>query len=126
MRPVEDIETILAEVFPEVAEPISIEEARAARDLGIARGDAAATEAWTHEADGFLYHYLMTNSSMFCDDLWDAGMPVPPGDMRKIGGVYKRAFLAGLMEKSGETRPSVRNNMGHKPVWTSLIYEEER
>ncbi len=118
-----EMDQIMAEVFPEPLSAYAV--AREQRDIGMARSDAAQTEAWRVAADEFIYWYLTTHRTLFVDDLWDAGMPEPPGDRRGLGMRMRQAAERGWMEKSGESRPSVASRLGPKPVWTSLIYEGE-
>lgn len=101
--------------------PITVEEARAKRDDGIRRADDNADEDWKEHAFLFLETYCREHETVFCDDLWAAGLE-PPREGRALGAVMQRAARAGLMRRSGTYRKSVRSNMTPKPVWLSLVW----
>lgn len=95
------------------------------RDDAIAQVDANAPDLWKHEAWSFICAYLERHPELFCDDLWDAGMPEPP-NRRALGPLMQRAARERLMEKTGRYRPSVSSHQIPKDVWRSLIYGGER
>lgn len=101
---------------PEEARTQSIAE----RDLGMDRAELAAGP-WNDEAFAFVRTYLEAHAELFCDDLWAAGLSEPP-NAKALGPVILRAAREGLMEKSGNYRPSVSSHGIPKPVWRSLIF----
>lgn len=104
---------------PEEARVQSIAE----RDLGMEMA-AAGAGTWIEEASAFVRSYLETHEELFCDDLWAAGLSEPP-NAKALGPVILRAAREGLMEKSGNYRPSVSSHGIPKPVWRSLIFRGE-
>lgn len=92
-----------------------------ARDTGMAAVEEAADPNWMDEAWDALLGWLRTHDEFFVDDFW-AGTRLPiPRESRALGPIVMRASRQGLMEKTGEFRPSVRSNMTEKPVWRSLV-----
>lgn len=101
--------------------PTLWEGAQLQRDFALASAEEHAPIGWNDTAYQFLEGFLREHAEMHVDELWDAGLPAPP-EQRAIGAVIQRAARAGLMRRSGRTRPSVRSHLAHKPVWESLIY----
>lgn len=90
-----------------------------------AQAQKAEDKQWREDAYRFLVSYCKSHKTMFPDDLWDAGMPEPPGpkgSRRKVGVIIARASKAGIIEPTG-MRPSPSSNMSMKPVWKSNIYK---
>lgn len=94
----------------------------AERDAAIAQVEAHSPPEWRVEAFAFLTEYLRTHREMFVDDLWTAGLPVPP-ELRALGALFNRAVRAGLMRKTDRYLPSVRSHLSPKVVWRSLSFE---
>jgi hypothetical protein len=92
--------------------------ARARRDDGLRRVEDNAG-AWIDEAFAFVAAYLRAHETLFCDDLWSAGLR-RPSNPKALGAVMVRAARAGLMVREGY-RPSVASNLAPKPVWRSLV-----
>lgn len=114
------------EPVPEVLPPAEqvASQAQAQRELGIARATLGADPEWLVAAWEFLVEYLHTHDEMFVDDLWAAGLPHTHED-RALGALFRRASRSGYMTKTGTYRPSARSNMTEKPVWRSLINQED-
>lgn len=104
---------------------MTLDEARVSRDAGIKRVDDNASSAWIAAASAFLLAYCRTHETVFCDDLWRAGLE-PPHEARALGPVMQRAVRKKIIERSGEYRASVHSNMTPKPVWRSLVWEGRR
>lgn len=96
--------------------------ARSARDLGMMRAERHAGEDWAEYADRFIRWYARDHREVFVDDLWEAGLE-EPASPRALGPRMLAAVRSGILEKTGEYRPSVRSNLTVKPVWRSTIYE---
>ena len=101
---------------------LGIFEARARRDSGIAKAEASAG-TWMDEAWAFLLEYARTHETVFCDELWQAGLP-PTTQPKALGALFRRASgKAKVLEHAGY-RPSVRSNMSPKPLWRSLLWRQ--
>lgn len=98
--------------------------ARVERDSAMAAVEEHAPDEWKTEAWGFLSEYLRTHQFMHVDELWDAGLPVPP-ELRALGALFNRAVRAGYMAKTDRYRPSVRSHLSPKVVWRSLLWNEQ-
>jgi hypothetical protein len=96
-------------------------EAKVRRDDGLRRVEDNAG-AWIDEAFSFVAAYLRENETLFCDDLWAAGLR-RPSNPKALGAVMVRAARAGLMVKGGY-RPSVASNLSPKPWWRSLVWRQ--
>jgi hypothetical protein len=101
---------------------ITVAEARAKREAGMAL--VAADSQWQDKAYATLVRYLKRHHEFFVDDFWAGTRLAYPSNARALGPVVLRASREGLMEKTGEHRPSVRSNLTAKPVWRSLIVDE--
>ena len=101
------------------------------RDLGMERAATKAGDDWTEYAKAFVRDYLRTHTTMFCDDLWTAGM-VRPSSPRGLGQIMRHAQLAGWcslqVDRQGciLAKRSTSSNLTLKPVWRSHLYEERR
>jgi hypothetical protein len=99
----------------------SLFDAAQARDEAIEQVAAHTPPAWSELAWDTIVTYLKTHAEFFVDDFWsETGIEEPP-EARALGAVVRRAQREGLMEKSGQFRPSVRSHLTVKPVWRSLI-----
>lgn len=92
-------------------------------DLEIAE-PALHSHVWNDYAYSFLVDYLRRNREMTSDALWPAGLQAPR-EPRALGPVILRCAKAGLMERTGAYRPSVRSHLTPRIVWRSLIYRED-
>jgi hypothetical protein len=92
------------------------------RDAALAQVEANADESWLADAYDALVAYLKGHEEFFVDDWWQRTGFREPREARALGPVVMRAARAGLMEKTGNFRKSIRSNMTEKPVWRSLIY----
>lgn len=130
-------ETELGGLFapPSPAPPQPAPDARTRRQIGPARAAAEkrrdralkAAErpqlaAYRDQALAFFRSFAETHEFVFCDDLWAAGMPEPPGSRKAFGAVMAKAKRNGWIEETGETRQSVSSNLSKKPVYRSLLY----
>jgi hypothetical protein len=95
--------------------------AQVQRDLALEAAKDHSPIGWADIAYAFLEDFLREHTTMHVDQLWAAGMP-EPREMRALGPLFRRATQAGIMRRSGQTLPSVRSHLSHKPVWESLIY----
>ena len=95
--------------------------ATVARDAGMAAVEEAADPDWMDEAWDALVNWLKTHDTFFVDDFWSGTQLSIPRESRALGPIVMRASRQGLMEKTGQFRPSVRSNMTEKPVWRSLL-----
>jgi len=118
---------------------MTLEEAITNRDTGMTRADEAAHVSWKYAVDKFAEDYLRRHPTLFVDDLWDTdGFPQPAPDRARALGPRivswaKRGWIRRAKPQDIRTgrilatsRPSVRSNLSHKPVWVSLIYQEEQ
>lgn len=105
--------------------PPSQELARSAAIRGMIASSLTAGDQWRSEALAFIREYALTHRFVFCDDLWEAGLPPSESD-RALGSVLLALSRFGVIRNSGERRESVRsNNSSAKVVWQSLVYEEQ-
>lgn len=118
MREPEGHPTLFAAPVPRETQ---VKRARAKRDRAVERVEANADELWKAEAWSFMLRFCEEHAEVFCDDLWDAGLP-RPREARAIGPLMMRARKAGLIAPTGQSRPSVRSHLSSKPVWRSLVY----
>lgn len=88
-----------------------------ARDEGMRRAEDHADKEWKVLAWDTLVAYFDTHDEFFCDDFWLETRLPWPREARAIGPLILRAARAGLIEKTGASRPSVRSNLTPKPVW---------
>jgi hypothetical protein len=98
----------------------SVMEAMIKADDGLAAATEHSGPEWLTKAKDFLHDYCANNSSIFCDEVWDAGLPRPESP-RAFGSVIKHAIKHGWMESTGEARPSRQSNMGLRMVYRSLL-----
>lgn len=101
---------------------LSFAEAEASRDRGMARAAESSGDGWQSYAVGFIEDYARRSPTVFVDDLWEAGLE-RPAQPKALGPAVLAASRAGLIEKTGEYRPSRSSNMLPKPVWRSLIFD---
>lgn len=100
----------------------SPDEAARRRDKGIADAVRHTGQPWVEYATQFIYCYLIFHDTLFCDDVWAAGLAAPESP-RAFGQVMKNALQAGWMSKSGQARPSVNSNHSIRPTYRSEIYD---
>lgn len=100
---------------------LSYAEAEAARDAGMTTAETSAGEDWHRYAVRFIEDYAARHPLVFVDDLWEAGLERPP-QPKALGPAVRAAARAGIIEKTGDYRPSRSSNLLPKPVWRSLVY----
>lgn len=101
-------------------------QARESATEGIENSANSAGAKWISESILFLKDYLENNPSLFCDELWEAGLE-RPASPRALGHVIQHAAKLGWI---GEIRhvngivakPSNSSNRQLKRVWESLLY----
>lgn len=98
---------------------------------GIARSEAGANRSipgWSDEALLAVFTTARRNEFLVSDDIREAGVRIglqEPHNPSAWGGVIRRAMKAGYIEKTGDTRASMRP-VAHKilrPVYRSLIWQ---
>lgn len=99
------------------------------RDEGIQQSRSTSGENWHEYACKFLYDYCLYATTVFVDDLWQAGLGEPKSP-RALGAVMQHAVKEGWIEpittEFGDVcRPSVRSNCQMKRVWLSRITRRE-
>lgn len=104
---------------------LSYAEAEAARDAGMTTAETSAGETWQTYAVRFIRNYARANPTVFVDDLWEAGLERPP-QPKALGPAVRAAARTGIIEKTGDYRPSRSSNLLPKPVWRSLVHEGSR
>ena len=101
---------------------LSLLEAAAARDAGMAQVDDHADPEWRDAAYDALRRYLERHAEFFAADFWrDTDLPWPR-EARAFGPVVLRAARARWIVKTGEYRPSQHSHLGGMAVWRSLLY----
>ena len=90
-------------------------------EAGIAAAVTSAGSEWVAYALSFVEKYLKENATLFCDDVWQAGLD-QPHDKRAFGYVMKKAITEGWMVKVG-SRPSVQSNLSLRHVYASMLYK---
>ena len=83
---------------------------------------------WHEYAVAFLKNYLETHETMHVDDLWTAGLEVPPSPRRlghAITTARKSGWIGYIRTQYGVVaRPSRHSNMGLSAVWHSNLYNQ--
>lgn len=102
------------------------EDAIRSADEGVERAALSAGGKWIVDATNFLEEYLKKNPSMFCDDLWSAGLE-KPCQMRALGQVIRTAAKNGWIEEIIHdngivAKHSNSSNRQLKRVWKSKLY----
>lgn len=101
-------------------------EAARERDRALGQVGDGADPVWTAVTWDLLLEYLRGHAEFFVDDFWTWIEPLPrPRESRALGPLVLRAARADCMVKSGEYRKSAASHMTEKPVWTSLIFDED-
>lgn len=85
-----------------------------------------ADEAWMTGAVRVIGHLSETRAQITSDDVW-AALQMPPRESRMIGNALSRANSLGLIEPTGEHRPSRRTENHSRPVrvWRSVRYGQQ-
>ena len=97
------------------------------RDNGIQMSSEASGEEWSEYAIEFVRNYLIRNSTLHVDALWQAGLSVPVSQ-RALGGVMQHVIRSGWVTKIVTTEgytaamPSMSSNQQLKPVWRSMLF----
>jgi hypothetical protein len=97
-------------------------EAQAERDAALARVEDAADPEWLLEARRAIFATACACPTFISDDVWTVGGLVSTREDRALGPVFLAMSREGLIEKTGEQRPSVRSHLSGKPVWRSNVY----
>lgn len=101
-------------------------EAARERDRALGQVEDGADPVWTAATWDLLVEYLRGHGEFFVDDFWTWIEPLPrPRESRALGPLVLRAARADYMVKSGDYRKSAASHMTEKPVWTSLIFDED-
>lgn len=101
-------------------------EAARERDRALSHVEDGADPTWTATTWDLLVEYLRGHPEFFVDDFWTWIEPLPrPRESRALGPLVLRAARANYMVKSGHYRKSAASHMTEKPVWTSLIFDED-
>ena len=95
------------------------------RDLALERVEDAADPDWRGSALAALERTARALPEFISDDVWSNGLPSTRED-RALGPVFLAAARAGWIEKTDRVRPSRRSHGSGKPIWRSLIIENER
>ena len=100
---------------------------RERRDVGMGLAEAGEGTAWGVYADGVLKTLAEVMSEVHTDDL-NRCLEWHPRHPNAMGGVWMRAIRAGLIRKSGRSRPSKQpgKNAHDYPVYESLVYRGGR
>ena len=88
----------------------------------------AADEAWLAGALRTIERIAATQATLTADDVWTA-LEMPPRQSKMIGNALTAAHRAGLIEPTGEHRPSERKQQNHSRrvlVWRSLRYGQQQ
>ena len=101
----------------------SLELAHAERDLAMTRVESAAPVEWRITAWAWLLDYLATHAEFFPDDVWEAGLEVPP-ERRAFGPLVQRAAREGLIVKAGYMRARTLGHATRAEVWKPTIHQE--
>lgn len=113
-------------------EQLTLEESFAAAWAGAEQAADTTGDEWIEYATGYVHRYLESHSSLFADDLWEAGL-VRPVSLRALGQVLRAASERGWMEKwwvagmppgTFACRYSVSSHSAPKFVWRSLLYKD--
>lgn len=96
------------------------------RDEGIARAEGASDAVWRQYAYGKLRDLARTQRTIHVDDLY-AVLEWHPASPNAMGGLWLRAIREGLIERSGEYRPTkLKGKHAHTyPVYASLVWQRE-
>jgi hypothetical protein len=105
---------------------LSIDDAIAAGDAGMAQAHDNAPAEWRDRAWEALAEWLRTRPLLHVDDFWaEADIEEPP-EPRALGALFRRAAREGMMTKTDQWLPSVRSHGAPKVVWRSLVYDPDR
>ena len=101
-------------------------EGRANRDAGMQRAAEAQGTQWGQYAYDLLEGLALAQPEVHTDDL-AAVIEWHPAHFNAYGAVWQRALRAGLLEKTGRTRPSKdpNKNAHEYPVYKSRVYRED-
>lgn len=96
----------------------TLQQAHQAAVEGREQAYEAVDDAWKDQAFAAVQR-LAASGSRFCsNDLWAAGLPVPPsGNRRALGGVLTRAARAGLIRKVGAGAVSLHGHGATNNSW---------
>jgi hypothetical protein len=97
-----------------------VSQAKVERDEAIQQVDDAAEEKWKSLADEAIASLARVGFDFIGDDVWDLldyRGALRPREMRALGPRIQAAVRSGLIERTGEARPSVRSHLSDKPVF---------
>jgi hypothetical protein len=85
-------------------------------------GDAAEHDGWLETALAAVTALARERATFTADDVWNTGLK-PPREPRALGAVLTILRRDGVVEPTGEFRPTVRRSRHAAPirVWHSLI-----
>lgn len=92
---------------------------------GLAQSVGRSGSEWVEYANDFVHTYLFHHSTLFCDDVWVAGLE-RPASPRAFGQVMKNAKKQGWMIESGEMRKTRQGHMTLRVVYDSLVFKGSR
>lgn len=103
---------------------MTMTEARAARDEGIARVTTAADPEWVERARAAVEQVASAHKVFTADEVWLTGLD-RPREGRAMGAVMLWAVRQGLIRKTDRVRPSTIRSNHCKPqhIWESLVAE---
>lgn len=88
----------------------------------------AADDTWLTGALRTIERIAATQATLTADDVW-AALKMPPRQSKMIGNALTAAHRAGLIEPTGEHRPSERKQQNHSRrvlVWRSTRYGQQQ
>jgi hypothetical protein len=97
------------------------QEAEAERKVALEQVEFGPDHGWAVAAFDELRDLLAKHRTFHVDDFWLATKLHPPTNRKALGPVMMKAARLGLMEKTGEFRPSVSSHLSVKVVWRSLV-----
>lgn len=91
----------------------------------IKRVDENADDEWKQTALEAVRRTCEQLPEFISDDIWDQGLDSTRED-RALGPILMKAKKEGWCVKTDRLRPSVRSHLSGKPVWKSLLFQEEQ
>lgn len=99
--------------------PITVDQAAAGRDTGMAHAAQAGAD-WLAAAYDAVVAYAEQCEYLHADEFWTwataHGLEVP-AQAKALGPVIARAHRDGVLEHTDAAAPSVRSHLALKPVW---------
>ncbi len=98
-------------------------EAKVERDKAMKQVDDAADDEWKSRADEAIATLANVGIDFIGDDVWEVldhrGID-RPREMRALGPRIQAAVKHGVIERTGQSRPSVRSHLSDKPVFRGV------